>query len=598
MRFRSAPVVLCCLIGGSSGGLVGSQAGPSPDDFRRQIESLLEDGRVDEAWHSAERAWELHGRNSALAPFLAQVALATGHVAEAGRWAEEGLRAGTLGADIFLAWARWALLRGEVQQARQFLDLVPPEGRSPEWWFLASKQRFFAGETAMALADVRRAVSGDPAKSEYRVWYSVLLETEGDLPAAAAEMQKAVRLGRARVNDLLRWTELEIRLRRWGRAREVAELAIDRDRENPRAWRLLARALREQGDEVAAVEAETRARRFEEAFAVLQEVLGFLRSADLASAASRLAAVVGRNPDFVPALLLQGRVLARSGREEEAVQTYLHVLAIDPSREEAREEAAWLLVKRGDAAGALNLLAESYGNADLGARDDSANRWAALWASVAALRAEDRSAWKDALAAWRAVAERYPADTGVARRIADTLRRQGRFEEALGWLERAYQAEPWEEELLHEAREIRFAYAVRCLEEGRLAEAEKELRRLAEEDPANPGYLYYLGYVALERGDWAGALEHFQAAGDLTEAPEWVVKNAALCMYSLERYDEAADLWRRLYERRGEAEAAYNLGLCLLRGGAVEEGWNWIRRAAQADFPPAQETLRLYRLPQ
>lgn len=596
--YQCLTLVAFCWIGVVGGGFAESQAVPDAVDFRRQIESLLQDGRIEEAWRSAERAWKLYRRDPATISFLAQVALSTGHLEEATRWAEEALRSGEVGAEIFLPWARWALLRGEVRQPRRFLDLVPPDRRSAEWWFLKSKEAFFSGRTTAATAAAVRAVGENPGEPEYRSWYSVLLEIEGNLLAAAGEMLEVVRAGKARGSDLLRLAELELRLKRWSRAAEVAELAVRRDRENPRAWRLLAAAFRELGEEATAVEAEATAAELERAFAALQEALGLLGRGSDAEAAQRLELLLQQRPDFVPGLLVLARALGNTGRERRALDLYRRILRIDPSQGEAREQAAWLLVKLGDPAGAWELLAEREFTAERREPDNAPGGRAAFWASVAAVRAEDLGAWSDALAAWRAVAERYPADAAVARRVADNLRRQGRFEEALQWLERAYQAEPWEEDLLQEAREIRFAFALRRIEEGRLEAAEKELRRLLEEDPSKPDYSYHLGYVALQRGEWEQALERFLAGGDLSSAPEWVVKNAALCLYSLGRYGEAGALWRRLYEHGGGPEAAYNLGLCLLREGAVEDGWTWVRRSARAGFAPAQSMLRLYRGPE
>jgi len=156
------------------------------------------------------------------------------------------------------------------------------------------------------------------------------------------------------------------------------------------------------------------------------------------------------------------------------------------------------------------------------------------------------------------------------------------------------------------------------IEQGALDDAEASLRRALSIDPDEPVAYASLAMVAMEREQFAEALEYVaearrispgdlrfrlqeakihrrggnsQAAVDLlsglpeeTRAQFQVVEELAAALSALDRYSDAAKTWElRLTRAPGDIQAMAAAGILWLRASDVERAGMWLKRATELD---------------
>ena len=96
---------------------------------------------------------------------------------------------------------------------------------------------------------------------------------------------------------------------------------------------------------------------------------------------------------------------------------------------------------------------------------------------------------------------------------------------------------------------------------------------------------FYLAYTYTLEGDWPGALPYFDRAASLCPGMKEYRNFRGVCLFRLERYEEAArdfaDILKRL--DKGSVMDLQNLGLCHKRLGNAEEAKKYLGAALSID---------------
>lgn len=129
---------------------------------------------------------------------------------------------------------------------------------------------------------------------------------------------------------------------------------------------------------------------------------------------------------------------------------------------------------------------------------------------------------------------------------------------------------------------------------GRLDEAERLYRTVAEGSPAYPYALHYLGWLAHVRGDYALAVERFRAAIALDGGVAQFHCNLGNSLSRLGRYAEAEDAYRQAEALAPELiEVGFNRGILAERQGDWAGAEARYRRLVEREpaFAPAVKRL-------
>ena len=122
------------------------------------------------------------------------------------------------------------------------------------------------------------------------------------------------------------------------------------------------------------------------------------------------------------------------------------------------------------------------------------------------------------------------------------------------------------------------------LQEGNLDEAERYLRQAQWINPNSPQLLNNLGGLAMARGDYFRAAEHFDRALELAPDLSFALVNAAQAQMRLGNAIEAENLLRRALELdASDAEAASKLGLIMAQQGRFREARTQFQHAIEID---------------
>jgi tetratricopeptide (TPR) repeat protein len=119
---------------------------------------------------------------------------------------------------------------------------------------------------------------------------------------------------------------------------------------------------------------------------------------------------------------------------------------------------------------------------------------------------------------------------------------------------------------------------------GMLEDAAIEFRAALEEDAGEPTSRFFLGLIALRSGDPGGALDHFDAMAEGGVAGYGVLRNRALALEQLGRFDEAIQLLKEAGAlKRGDPELSLARGIVELKAGEA--------RLARATFREYRDRL-------
>jgi len=150
---------------------------------------------------------------------------------------------------------------------------------------------------------------------------------------------------------------------------------------------------------------------------------------------------------------------------------------------------------------------------------------------------------------------------------AEILAELDRKEEALEVYDNALKAFPDNPDLLY----ARAMYAVRI---DRLELAERDLRRIIDEDPNNADALNALGYTLADRTDrYEEARQLIEAAYKLEPDEPAIIDSMGWVQYRLGNYEAALGYLRRALDAMSDGEIAAHLGEALWASGRREEAW-------------------------
>ena len=128
--------------------------------------------------------------------------------------------------------------------------------------------------------------------------------------------------------------------------------------------------------------------------------------------------------------------------------------------------------------------------------------------------------------------------------------------------------------------------------------ARPELERLVRSDPSNPAYLYWLGRLDYDAGQYASAIRRFDAV--IARDPSFVraYDNLGLCYEALNEPERALGHYRKAVtlNRAGEAPSPWpplNLATLLRQRGEVEEAEALVREAVRYDDRMAEAHYQL-----
>lgn len=142
-----------------------------------------------------------------------------------------------------------------------------------------------------------------------------------------------------------------------------------------------------------------------------------------------------------------------------------------------------------------------------------------------------------AVAILSALASANPQDRDLAHALADVLRRQGKFADAVAQYDKAIALVPAPQQ---SDWTLFYARAISLSEIGRWPEAEADFKRALALNPGQPQVLNYLGYSYVDRGENLDeALKMIQQA--VLAAPDqgYIVDSLAWAYYRLGRYKDA-----------------------------------------------------------
>jgi tetratricopeptide (TPR) repeat protein len=161
--------------------------------------------------------------------------------------------------------------------------------------------------------------------------------------------------------------------------------------------------------------------------------------------------------------------------------------------------------------------------------------------------------------------------------IADILRRTHHSEAALAEYEKSISLNP-------DYEVSRFDYAKLLLADGRIPEAERELRECLKMDPASPPANAAMGELLAQRGDLPGAVRHLIRAsrsdGGFAEKLIPIAEQA----YAAKDYAIAEAALRAVVRAMPDsAEARRSLGVVLMNEGRLPEAINELENACRLD---------------
>ena len=172
----------------------------------------------------------------------------------------------------------------------------------------------------------------------------------------------------------------------------------------------------------------------------------------------------------------------------------------------------------------------------------------------------------------------------------DVLTQLGRHQDAYTLYSQYLETQPDDAEIL-------YARALSAEKLDRLDEAERDFRRVLQQDPDNTRTLNALGYTLADRTNrYDEALVYVQKALSQTPDDPAVIDSMGWVLYRLGRLQEARDYLQKAYDMTGDGEIGAHLGEVMWAMGdkdAARAVWDKARRDAP-DNPVLQEALRRF----
>lgn len=458
----------------------------------------------------------------------------------------------------------------------------------------------FADAADAALTNAHRLAPED-FRWAYLLGYRHQLR--GRLDSAARLLERARELRPDYVPAMIRLGRLRLDTGEVEAARRLFERALELEPGSVPALEGLGRAATASGDHAAAVRYFRKALERQPEASSLRYYLGqaLRRTGDLEAAREQLARAgdapvlipdplvdaIARTAESAQFYIVQGGEALADRRFEAAASAFARAVEIAPDNFVARKGMGYTLEKLGDLAGAEEQIRHALDAAGGDAEEAEAR---AILGSLAITAGDDRTALEEL----RRSLALDPDQPGTRIKLADTLARLGRMEEAVAQYDRLLAADP------ESPGALRIRRATALVNLGRGEEAVAEFRRAVEADPGSASLrlrfaeaLDYLGRgeeaaeqrriaeelssaegdrVALlagegrlrtGRGDFEGAAESYRRALELAPERHDVRTALAAVLGHMGRYEEALAEYRRVVEaepdhagaRRGEIAA-------------------------------------------
>ena len=172
----------------------------------------------------------------------------------------------------------------------------------------------------------------------------------------------------------------------------------------------------------------------------------------------------------------------------------------------------------------------------------------------------------------------------------DILIQLGRYQEAYALYSQYLETQPDDSEIL-------YARALTAEKLDRLDEAERDFRKVLQQDPENTRTLNALGYTLADRTErYEEALVYVQKAFIQTPDDPAVIDSMGWVLYRLGRLQEARDYLQKAYDMTGDSEIGAHLGEVMWTMGdkdAARAVWDKARRDSP-DNAVLEEALRRF----
>lgn len=407
--------------------------------------------------------------------------------------------------------------------------------RASLWLNFGSKEQFDT-----AVKDLQTLISREPKNAVVRYNLGRAYQSRGDLDAARAQFQEAVKISRYLTNAHLGLGQIAMVKQDFGKAITSADEVLAYDPGNVAARILRINALTSNGNtnqaridvnnylkdtpdnadlkfQLAIINfVERRYKEAEEQFRALYrqypndlrllfsiaEVL--LRTNRQAEAMRLVEEAQQKNPDNPGLKLAVGNVAMRLGQLDQAERQYRALLAADPKNVDLMMRLGETLRRKGQVQQAVEILKQGY-------------QLSPAFPGVAlqlALTYEAAGDWRQALPVYEGILKQDPnhliALNNVAYRYADMGKD---LDAALNYAQRAKQRAPTNDDV---ADTLAWVYIRKNLNDSAIT----VLKPLIAKQPRNPLFHFHLGLALLQKGERTAARQSLQTALSLNPSKE------------------------------------------------------------------------------
>jgi len=254
---------------------------------------------------------------------------------------------------------------------------------------------------------------------------------------------------------------------------------------------------------------------------LISQAIQSARAGDLDRSLQIIDAILKKQPNYAPALKLQGMVLEQLGSTEEAASSFKRALKLTPDDPDLLYRLGVHELLAGDSPQAITLLKKHL---RLRPRDGDAFYYLAQ----AYHQTGDNSL---ALRSIQKCVQLDPGNPSVLQKYGELLSSSDRDDEALKWLVKAWHADPT---LDH----IDYDLAVANLNSMKFNDALGFAEKIVKSNPANPVYHALLAAIELKLSMWSDAAAEFQRI--LAEKSDDPAALLGLGQCQLELHDYAA----------------------------------------------------------